>query len=185
MNFPRPPISANALKIMFLGFFALFCISLFPVSCYVEDFEDGPDSGWTYEGAPSWYPDDGAIRSGEIDCTGTSSLVRKVKGAGVVSFMWKKDPASGAAGKATKYTFSVDGVLQQTCNSPDWVRDTCSLTDDGKVHELRWDFKKISCYPQSMGAGWLDDVNLLQGRDDQQLQVELLEEFETILGGIV
>jgi len=87
MNVPHPPISVNTLKIMFMGVLALFCINFYPVSCYVDDFEGGPDSDWIYEGAPNWYPDDGAMRSGEIDCTGTSSLVRKVEGAGVVSYL--------------------------------------------------------------------------------------------------
>lgn len=138
-------------------------ISILPVIGYIYDFEEGMGPGWSYGGCKAWYLDSignnskYSLRSGEIDCTGSSSISRIVEGEGKgpveISFYWKK-------GGSTKnsFTFSVDGCVERTCSSYEWDKIRYTLPNDSEKHELRWDFKKKTCYSQ--GVGWIDDVSI-------------------------
>lgn len=137
-------------------------ISPFAVSGHIFDFEDGMGSGWNFGGDKCWCPDsvghdsNFSMKSGEIDCKGTSSIYRNVTGTGTnsirISFWWKK---GGSA--ITNFTFSIDGRVERTCYSYDWEQVVCDLPNDSETHELRWDFEKETCHLQ--GSGWIDDVS--------------------------
>ena len=148
--------------------FAIF-ISIFPANGYIYDFEEGMEPGWSYGGCKAWYLDSKgnnskySLRSGEIDCTGSSSISRIVEGEGKgpveISFYWKK---SGST--INSFTFSVDGCVERTCRSYEWDEVRYTLPNDSERHEIRWDFKKKTCYSQ--GVGWIDDVSIKPERGE-------------------
>lgn len=155
----------RALRSLFITSISLLAIFIvtFPASSYVFDFEEGMGPGWYFEGDKRWYPDSEghnssySMRSGNIECTGTSSIYRNVTGTGIepikISFWWKK---GGSA--MSDFTFSVDGHVEHTCHSYYWVQVECTLPEDKETHELKWDFEKKTCNLQ--GAGWIDDVSI-------------------------
>jgi parallel beta-helix repeat protein len=141
----------------------LICLifSVFPVSGYIFDFEEGTDPGWFFEGDKRWYrTSEGhnssfSMKSGDIDCSGTSSIYRYVEGDGKepieISFWWKK---GGTA--ITNFTFSVDGRVERTCRSYEWDVERFTIPEDDERHEIRWDFEKKTCHLQ--GYGRIDHV---------------------------
>ncbi len=126
---------------------------------YFETFS-GPE--WRNCGSGSnWYPDISGdhlnvLRSGPIECTGVSSICRDVNGPANVTFYWKSDVTNKDFGQLS---FFVDNI-RYMCLSDNWVSMSYLIRDEGH-HELKWEFRKIKCYPKNKGAGWIADVNII------------------------
>lgn len=158
------------LAIISRSIFVYLALSISIVSASLYDFEDGIGPDWFYDGRVHWHPDDTqschggtSIKSGAIKCTGESSIYRQVEGPADISFWWKKHPSTGPSAKGTAFTFSVNGVVQRTCDFSDWRKESYTIPYNG-TYEIRWDFRKITCYPQSEGSGWIDEVNITPER---------------------
>lgn len=162
----RIPWSLKMVGRSFIISIGLICLifSVFPASGYIFDFEEGMGPGWIYEGDKRWYrTSEGhnsnySMKSGDIDCSGTSSIYRYVEGDGKepieISFWWKK---GGTA--ITNFTFSVDGRVERTCRSYEWDVESYTIPEDDEMHEIRWDFEKKTCHLQ--GAAWIDNVCIM------------------------
>jgi parallel beta-helix repeat protein len=141
-----------------------FCLISTAASELVYDFEEGVGDGWNQEGNVDWYKDNSvsyngnySLKSGNIECIGTSSLYRYVQGPAEISYWWKK----GGGSAISDFTFSVDGKGQRICRSYEWEKVYYSITDPdyNKIHEIRWDFKKETCHLDC--AGWIDDMKII------------------------
>ena len=142
--------------------------------------------GWVAGGDVHWHLDDSeshngtyALKSGEIVCTGTSSISREIEGPAEISFWWKKSKTTGA----NRLTFSVDGYVQRTCDFNEWKYEQYTMSDNG-THEIEWTFYKKSCYPQSKGEGWIDSVTITEGRTWSESVTGHLDSTSEISGNI-
>ena len=105
------------------------------------------DSTTTHDG-------DTTLRSGPIECSGSSVLCGRVKGPVDISFWWK----NGAYPKIGQLLFEINGTKIFECDSRDWKQFTYPLSDD-QVYTLKWTFRRISSYPKWEGSAWLAGID--------------------------
>jgi hypothetical protein len=118
-------------------------------------------------GGNSWSPDETegngdnlSLRSGLVNMIGSSKVCMKVRGPGLVKFMWRMDQAAQSVGILS---FLVDNSPARVCNSQRWAPVSYSLRDD-KDYVISWQFQKIKSYPEGVGAGWIDDLEAIGGK---------------------
>ena len=114
-------------------------------------------------GGNSWSPDEAegngdnlSLRSGQVNMIGSSKVCMKVHGPGLVRFVWMVDPTAQRVGALT---FWVDNAQAAVSNSQGWTPVSYSLRE-GKDYELAWQFQKTKSYPEGVGAGWIDDLDI-------------------------
>ena len=105
------------------------------------------DSSVTHDG-------DTSLRSGPIECSGSSILCGRVKGPVDISFWWK----NGAYPKIGQLLFEINGTKVFECDSRDWKEFTYPLSDDN-VYTIKWTFRRISSYPKWDGSAWLAGID--------------------------
>jgi hypothetical protein len=130
---------------------------LFISSCNAEifDFSSTRGLGWKdCEGTP-WYLESGAIRSGQIDGIGASSICRDVQGPKIINFSWKIDAMNI---KDVKFSF-IDGKTEYTCNSQNWANFAYHEISDNKIHTIKWKFWKNNGAIK-VGSGWIDNLTI-------------------------
>jgi parallel beta-helix repeat protein len=108
------------------------------------DFEDG-------------YNDKSSLKSGPIECVGSSRLMMNIPGPATIRFKWKIDAPSGIG----QLFFKVDGNKTFECLSRDWTEFSYPLSP-GVSHDLEWCYRKIKSYPLWSGTGWIDNINAIQ-----------------------
>ena len=125
--------------------------------CY--NFTDFSVYGWGSQGVSSWYRDDStghnsstSLRSGLIECNGFSGVYRYVPAPAEIQFWWKSDTTIERGGKLI---FVVDGEERLVCSADGWEKEVYPMYSGG---EIGWEFRKIKCYPQDKGSGWIDDI---------------------------
>ena len=125
----------------------------------ISNFEMFSGLDWHNCGSGNnWYPDTSlehlnVLRSGPIECTGASSICRDVYGPTNVTFYWKSDTMNK---DYAQLSFFVDDA-KYICNNDNWEYMSYLIYGDG-YHELKWEFRKIKCYPKNSGIGWIADV---------------------------
>jgi hypothetical protein len=83
----------------------------------------------------------------------------KVTGPGLVKFMWKVDPMAQHLGTLG---FWVDNAESAVCKSQGWTPISYTLREK-RDYNLAWQFYKFKSIPADMGAGWIDDLDVIGG----------------------
>jgi hypothetical protein len=105
------------------------------------------DSSVTHDG-------DTSLRSGPIECSGSSILCGRVKGPVDISFWWK----NGAYPKIGQLLFEINSTKVFECDSREWKEFSYPLSDSN-VYTLKWTFRRISSYPKWEGSAWLAGID--------------------------
>jgi len=103
------------------------------------------------------YNDTSSLKSGPIECAGSSRIMMKIQGPATIRFEWKIDGPSGIG----QLLFKVDNNKTFECPSRTWTEFNYALSA-GATHEVEWCFRKIRSYPSWGGAGWVDDIKTIQ-----------------------
>ncbi len=118
-----------------------------------------------------WYPDisEGhnsppAFRSGPIRNSGLSCISKIVYGPASINFFWKVAPGSDRIGKLS---FNVDNETIIFCKSSEWSLESYAISP-GR-HLLSWVYKKHYSYPEFYGAGWIDDIEIINKNETTQI----------------
>lgn len=161
-------------------FIFLTCLYLF-LSFAVADtelcsFESTQSCGLYDCGGNSWYidrsigyPQAPSLHSGVIQNGGESILCKNVTGPATINFWWRIEGTSYHLGELF---FFVDRDKKYVCAS--FKGENCSYTiRDNKTHIISWIFRKIRSYPEYLGAGWIDNLNIdSQSRWEQPIIID-------------
>lgn len=129
-------------------------IVTYPIHDYLS-WSTGNEIPWTID-FEDGYKDKSSLKSGPIECVGTSSLKMNIFGPSIIKFKWKTDTPSGIG----QLIFKVDTDKTFECNSRDWTEFSYPLSS-AKAHELEWIYRKIKSYPIWSGAGWVDELYVI------------------------
>lgn len=124
-------------------------------------------SGWHWQGEQPWGTQqfrthDGidALQSGSIGHGDSSELRLPVVGPAVIRFWWRVDSEESH----DFFDFLIDGsVAQQTSGLKDWERQTIAIP--AGPHTISWRYQKDATGIEGEDAAWLDDVEIIDGRD--------------------
>jgi parallel beta-helix repeat protein len=118
-----------------------------------------------------WYPDVSvghnsppALRSGPIRNSGQSCVSKIVYGPANINFFWKVAPGSDRIGE---FSFNVDNETIIFCQSSEWSPESYAISP-GR-HLLSWVYKKQYSYPEFDGAGWIDDIEIINRNGTPQI----------------
>jgi parallel beta-helix repeat protein len=121
-----------------------------------------------------WYPDmsEGhnsppAFRSGPIRNSGLSCISKIVYGPANINFFWKVAPGRDRIGELS---FNVDNEPIMFCQSSEWSPAYYAISP-GR-HLLSWVYKKQYSYPEFFGAGWIDDIEIINKNGTPQILTE-------------
>ncbi len=139
--------------------YLLFILCSIFIICYGVAFGQNIEF-FGCEGVP-WVRDslvthdgDTSLRSGPIECSGSSILCGHVKGPVDISFWWK----NGAYPKIGQLLFEINGTKVVECDSREWKRFSYPLSGSN-VYTLKWTFRRISSYPKWEGSAWLAGID--------------------------
>ncbi len=130
----------------------------------------------------SWSPDETqgngdnlSLKSGQVNMIGSSRLCMKAYGPDLITFVWKVDPTAGHVATLSFW----DGDSQvKVCDSKNWSQVSYSLREN-REYELSWRFQKTKSYPEGAGAGWIDDLIVLnetpyeEGHDEKDAKAKI------------
>ncbi len=92
--------------------------------------------------------------SGDISLLGKSLISRVVQGPVDISFWWKIKNPSHAPLNLNGLFFLVNGTVQRSCNSTQWIDEYYSIPNGTSI--IEW--KLIKTDPNWEGLGWIDDA---------------------------
>lgn len=125
-------------------------------------FDNNSSSNLTNCGRILWYPDFAsgygsapALHSGPIRNSGMSCIGKYVDGPANLQFYWKLDQYA----RIGELSFNVDNYTVILCTSSDWA--PVSYTIAPGTHWISWEYKKQYSYPEFVGAGWIDDLQIV------------------------
>ncbi|MFZ3147706.1 MAG: hypothetical protein WA137_01550 [Methanothrix sp.] len=141
----------------------LFLSSACAVKCDLLN----PNACGLYDcGGNSWSPDETvgngdnlSLRSGQVNMIGSSKVCMKVTGPGLIKFVWMVDPMAQHVGTLG---FWVDNAQVAVCKSQGWAPISYTLRER-RDYDLAWQFYKFKSIPAGMGAGWIDDLDVISG----------------------
>ena len=124
-------------------------------------------SGWQWQGDQPWstqsihtHDEIDALRSGPIGDNESSELLLPVTGPAVIRFWWRVD----SEGSHDRLAFLIDGEEVQVIDDlVDWERRAISVSAGS--HIVSWRYDKDHANTQGEDAAWIDDVEVIDGRD--------------------
>lgn len=170
------PIAKNR-RISHIVIISLIIITsnLLCVLAYNEsiNFNDNNSSILTNCGRILWYQDYSsghgsapALRSGPIRNSGMSCIGKYVEGPANLQFYWKLDQYA----RIGELSFNVDNYSVILCTSSDWAPVSYAIAPG--MHWISWEYKKQYSYPEFVGAGWIDDLQIVSDKPGSEKKTD-------------
>jgi hypothetical protein len=159
-------------NISVVSFFVLGAVAsmLFvPVSAYDENVSFDGDSSFNLINCSRivWHIDPSighlslpSLRSGPIQSGGASCVAKEIEGPARINFWWRVDQDTSQVGMLL---FLVDDKIILQCTSSDWSPVDYAVPFGS--HRLSWEYRKLRSYPEYVGAGWIDDLNIVYPKE--------------------
>lgn len=182
-------LSLNKFNIKFLFLICIFFFIFLGINLQVasagqeeHNFEiyrpsywyDCDGCGWKRDSS-NGYVSNYSLRSGPIECIGTSSICKNVTGPAEITFDWMSDIAPRRGGL---FLFLVDGEKMIEYNSYDWKHETYEIRDD-KSHNIKFEFQKYRCEQQWVGSGWIDNFRIISKNNSFDNTSEVASHYNT------
>ena len=162
-----------------------------PITIHVaqqpQDVVESLASGWQWSGTQAWQTQDvrthdgtSALRSGSIGDGEASEILLPLSGPAVIRFWWRVDSEGGH----DALSFLIDGTTAtdvggqptQIDDLVEWERRVVVVPDGS--HIISWKYQKDSALHEGEDAAWLDEIEIIDGRDpDNDGTASLVETF--------